>query len=313
MLGILHLAICDPATGRTLGVLFDIFNGERYCTLRLPGAPEFGGSQQVHCASAFTSFGVSISEEGGACSLQSMECGHVPKSKLPAMLRDPSVVPLSMARFNVSVGGTRLSLLRDLIDHPELPIDCAPLVTLARAHKACETIARVLSGLATKQEAQGLPLTDRVAVNAYLAAGNTSQQMHFHNVRVEAMPFPQSEVHGLLGQRVVGPVPPITTDKLAAQNGTLASTEHLSADGSSTIRATVAADGTAPQLQGEGAIEGPYTSYNVRRPPYPVGVPCPAHRPCPSVFQVKYISLHGPGAFPYTRFKCAAPPVESRD
>ena len=267
VLGILHLAICDPTTGRALGVLFDVFNGERYCTLKLPGAPEFGGSQQVQCAPAFTSFGMSISEEGFACSLQSMKCGHVPKSKLPAMLRDPSTVPLSMARFNVSVGGTRLSLLRDLIDHPELPIDCAPLATLARAHKACETIARVLGGLATEQEAQGIPQQDRVAVMAYLTAGNTSQQMHFHNVRVEAMPFPQSEVHGLLGQRAVGPVPPIaTTNKLAARNGSLVSTEQLSADGSTTIRATVAADGTAPPLQGEGAIEGPYTSYNVRRP-----------------------------------------------
>ena len=267
VLGILHVAICDPATGRTLGVLFDVFNGERYCTLRLPGAPEFGGSQQAQCAPALTSFGVSISEEGGTCSLHSMECSLVLKSKLPATLRDPSSVTLSMARFNVSVGGTRLSLLRDLIDHPELPIDCAPLVTLARAHKACETIARVLSGLASEQEVQGIPQRDRVAVMAYLTAGNASQQMHFHNVLIEAMPFPQSEVHGLLGQRAVGPVPPITTHKLAARNGTLTSTEHLSADGSTTIRATVAADGTAPRLQGEGAIEGAYHSYNVRWPP----------------------------------------------
>ena len=85
---------------------------------------------------------------------------------------------------------------------------------------------------------------------AYLTAGSVSQQMHFHNVRVEAMPFPQSEVHGLLGQRMVGPVPPIaTTNKLAARNSSLVSTEQLSTDGGTTIRATVAADGTVPQLQ----------------------------------------------------------------
>ena len=34
---------------------------------------------------------------------------------------------------------------------------------------------------------------------------------------------------------------------------------------------------------------------------------------CPSAFQVKHISLHGAGAFAHTRFKCPAPPVESRD
>jgi len=294
VLGLLHLAICDAATGRTLGVLFDVFSGERHCTLRQPGEPEFGGSKPTDCATALASFGVSISEEGAACLLQFAQCGHVPVSKLQATLRDePSAVQLNMARFNVSVGGTRLSLLRDLIDRPELPIDCGPLARWSRAHKACEVIARSLSGQEVSQELRALSRSDRVAVMAYLTAGNKSQQMHFHNVLVEALPFPQSDVHGLLGQRSVGPVPPIlTANKLAAHDdGSFISTEQLSVDATgTTIRATVAADGTVPLLQGEGAIEGVYTSY-----------------------QVKHISLHGAGAFAYTRFNCPAPPVESRD
>ena len=269
VLGILHLAICDAATGRTLGVTFDVFNGERYCTLRLPGAPELGGSEQVPCASALTSFGVSIEEEGALCSMRSMECGHVLVSKLRATQRkEPSAVPLSMGRFNVSVGGARLSLLRDLVDRPEPPFDCVPLATWARAHKVCKIAERALNpALAVQavQEWRALPPMDRVATMAYLTAGNASQQMHFHNVRVEALPFAQSEVHGLLGQRAVGPVPPIATpNELAALDGSLTSTEQLSADATgTTIRATVAADGKVPQLQGEGAIEGSYRSYQV--------------------------------------------------
>ena len=284
VLGLLHLAICDAATGRTLGVLFDVFSGERHCTLRQPGEPEFGGSKPTDCATALASFGVSISEEGAACLLQFAQCGHVPVSKLQATLRDePSAVQLNMARFNVSVGGTRLSLLRDLIDRPELPIDCGPLARWSRAHTACEVIARSLSGQEVSQELRALSRSDRVAVMAYLTAGNTSQQMHFHNVLVEALPFPQSDVHGLLGQRSVGPVPPIlTANKLAAHDdGSFISTEQLSvAATGTTIRATVAADGTVPLLQGEGAIEGVYTSYQVRQPlsaAPPLAAPAPVH------------------------------------
>ena len=270
VLGTLHLAICDAATGRTLGMFFDVFNGQRYCTVLGPGTPESAGGKPVECASALESFGVTVSEEGAACLLRSMECGHVLVSKLPATLRaEPSAVQLSMGRFNVSVGGTRLSLLRDVIDRPTLPMpkDCATLAEWPRAHKACETAGRV-SGGAAVQEWQALPVKERIAVYAYLTAGNASQQMHFHNLRVEALPFNQSDVHGMLGQRAVGPVPPIaTSNTLAAHDGSLTSTEQLSADGTgTTIRATVAADGTVPHLQGEGAIEGVYTSYEVRRP-----------------------------------------------
>ena len=57
VLGTLHLAICDAATGRTLGMLFDVFSGEHHCTITPPGAP-LGGNVPAPCASALASFGV---------------------------------------------------------------------------------------------------------------------------------------------------------------------------------------------------------------------------------------------------------------
>ena len=271
VLGTLHLAVCDPATGRTLGMLFDVFNGAYHCTITPPGAP-LGGNTPAPCASALASFRVSISEEGAACSLRSMECGHVHASQLPATLRDEASVPMSMRRFNVSVGGARLSLLRDLINRPEPPMSCAPLATWARAHAACDTLARMSvtpSVEAATQEWHALPAPDRLAVLSYLTGGNASQKMHFYNVRIEALPFAQGDVHGLLGQRAVGPVPPITasSELLAALDGSLMSTEQPSTGAGTTIRATVSADGSGPpMLQGEGAIEGSYRSYQVRKP-----------------------------------------------
>ena len=115
------------------------------------------------------------------------------------------------------------------------------------------------------------------------------------------------------------------------------STERPLPGAGTTIRATVAADGAAaaapPMLQGEGAIEGSYRSYKVppdptTTPPYaiqcsggfpppllsrfPPSPPVPASKLHPLPFQVKYVSDHGPGSFAYSRFKCAAPPVEAQ-
>merc|ERR1719272_2574422 len=149
------------------------------------------------------------------------------------------------------------------------------------------------SGGAATQEWLALPSADRLAVLSYLTAGKASQQMHFFNVQIDKLPFAQPDVHGLLGQRAVGPFPPMATtnELLAALDGALMSTEQPSPGAGTTIRATVAADGAAaaPMLQGEGAIEGSYLSY-----------------------KVKYVSDHGPSSFAYSRFKCAAPPVEAQ-
>jgi len=298
VLGTLHLAICDAATGRTLGVLFDVFSGEHHCTITPPGAP-LGGNTPAPCASALASFGVSFSEEGAACLLRKQECGHVLASKLPAAVREEPTVLLGMGRFNISVAGAKLSLLRDLINRPEgvVPTVCAPLAKWPHVLTACDTLARMhaapTSGGAASQEWRALPSADRLAVLSYLTAGNASQQMHFFNVQIDKLPFAQPDVHGLLGQRAVGPLPPMATtnELLAALDGALMSTEQPSPGAGTTIRATVAADGAAaaapPMLQGEGAIEGSYLSY-----------------------KVKYVSDHGPGSFAYSRFKCAAPPVE---
>ena len=174
------------------------------------------------------------------------------------------------------------------------------------------------TGHGAVQAWRALPSPDRLAVLAYLTAGNASQQMHFFNVRTDSMPFAQRDVHGLLGQRAIGPVRPImTTNELrAVLDGSVTSTELLSAGAGTTIRASVTADGAVPQLQGEGAIEGTYRSYQVREPHHHTtslnqSVPDAMHRI--SRCQVKFVSSHGLGAFAYSRFKCAAPPVESRE
>ena len=93
--------------------------------------------------------------------------------------------------------------------------------------------------------------------------------MHFFNVQLDALPFAQASVHGLLGQRAVGIPPPmaLANELLPALDGALMSTEQPSPGAGTTIRAAVAADGappSPPRLQGEGAIEGSYRSYKVK-------------------------------------------------
>ena len=92
-------------------------------------------------------------------------------------------------------------------------MDCAPLVNWPQAHTACKALARMTASPAPSaaEEWRALPSADRLAVLSYLTAGNASQKMHFFNVQVETLPFAQPDVHGLLGQRAVGPYPPMAT------------------------------------------------------------------------------------------------------
>ena len=237
------------------------------------------------------------------------------------------MVRLHMGRLNVSVGGTAsLSLMRDVIDRPQSPlqgrsngtveahgagastrgVDCSPLLQWVRALRACETWHAVVRGDKPLDAWQGLPAEERVATLAYLTGGNASQQMHFHNVRIdELLHADQSDVHGLLGQRSIRPAPmapqegqrPMCSASSAADARSEERSElaelaastimaTMGADGSvggvgTTLRAAVAADG---RHQGEGAIEGTYRDYRVQQ-----------------------IGSHGPDAFAYSRFDCRAP------
>ena len=131
--------------------------------------------------------------------------------------------------------------------------------------------------------------------------------MHFFNVQLDALPFAQASVHGLLGQRAVGIPPPmaLANELLPALDGALMSTEQPSPGAGTTIRATVAADGTVPLLQGEGAIEGSYRSYQARQPSQPLAPPhvpiLPLFCPGPAHFvarpgRVRLHALHLRGA-----------------
>ena len=150
-----------------------------------------------------------------------------------------------------------------------------------------------------------LPAYDRIATLARAASGNRTRQLRFYNTLVEALPFAQRDVHGLLGQRsvspapmrasAVGPSPPLrssvppTPQSLPYQRHPLgplalstAQLQEASAGGSSagTLQVVIGADGAH---QGEGAIEGSYRDY-----------------------QVRYVSSHGPGAHKHSRFVCGA-------
>ena len=118
---------------------------------------------------------------------------------------------------------------------------------------------------------------------------NRSKQLHFHNVQIDSLgPYAQHEVHGLLGQRAISPVPLLVPTELPPVGGVETAASELSkaaatsalsvtaslggaTDGISagtTIRAAVQADGEqhAHWVQGEGAIVGTYVDYKARAP-----------------------------------------------
>ena len=193
-------------------------------------------------------------------------------------------------------------------DTAERSFNCSQLTQWARALRACETWHAVVRGDEPIEAWRGLPAGDRVATLAYLTGGNSSQQMHFHNVRINELLYAaQSDVHGLLGQRSIRPAPMTYEEghrpagsgsnvasapseersELAALAELAASTimAATGADGSvvgvgTTLQAVAAANG---RHQGEGAIEGTYADYRVER-----------------------IGSHGPEAFQHSRFSCPA-------
>ena len=133
------------------------------------------------------------------------------------------------------------------------------------------------------------------------------------------------QVHGLLGQRAISPTPMGGGALRGPQGGILATLAASAASGDArpgdegvgtTLRASVRADGTPahhPHHQGEGAIEGVYTDYQVcvrrvaahgRDASY---IPLhPSHTP---LIQVRRVSAHGRDAFAHSRFECPVAPA----
>ena len=114
VLGTLHIATCNASSGRTVGVLFDVFDGVLKCTLR-------GPLVQAPCAAALAAAGVTVRREVSGCRLATMWCGLILEENLAAIeAEDASFVRVHMDRFNISLaGGARLSVVRDLIDRPD--------------------------------------------------------------------------------------------------------------------------------------------------------------------------------------------------
>ena len=131
VLGTLHLALCAAdGSGRVVGVLFDVFDGKLKCTLqeadaaaqlpRVPGVPTPVVGMPVPCKEALALAGATVTKDPSLCNLAKMECGTVPPefqaAYAAAMHTDDTLVELDVTRYNVSVGGARLSLLRDVIE-----------------------------------------------------------------------------------------------------------------------------------------------------------------------------------------------------
>ena len=74
----------------------------------------------VPCKEALALAGATVTEEPSLCNLAKMECGTIPPEHqagyAEAMHTDDTLVALDLIKYNVSVGGARLSLLRDVID-----------------------------------------------------------------------------------------------------------------------------------------------------------------------------------------------------
>ena len=120
VLGTLHLALCDAPRSRIVGITFDVFNGAIGCTVRSPDeAP--GSSEQAPCANVLPLAGVAVTEEPSMCNLATMECGFVPPelNLTASMETNPALVRVHMVRYNVSVAGANLSLVRDVVDRPD--------------------------------------------------------------------------------------------------------------------------------------------------------------------------------------------------
>jgi len=296
VLGTLHIATCNASSGRTVGVLFDVFDGVLKCTLR-------GPLEQVPCAAALAAAGVTVRREVSGCRLATMECGLILEEDLAAIeAEDASFVRVHMERFNISLAsGARLSFVRDLVDSPDPEVisqfDCSQLKLWPRAARACNVTRAYYRDEAPLAAVQDLGVNDRVASLAvFNAASHGSKRLHFHNIHIHSLaPYTQHEVHGVLGQRAISPAPmtqpPVEQPGGGEGQRTLAALDTttfsaalgLGGGGvgtSTTVRAAVQVDG---RLQGEGAIVGSYRDY-----------------------QVKWVSSHGPGAFAYSRFtKCA--------
>ena len=221
VLGTLHIATCNASSGRTVGVLFDVFDGVLKCTLR-------GPLEQVPCAAALAAAGVTVRREVSGCRLATMWCGLILEENLAAIeASDASFVRVHMERFNISLaGGARLSVVRDLIDRPDpaemaqarlsaplapaahsaphmpgthlppihlppipppllLPpqFDCSRLTKWVRAERACKVARAHMRGEAPLSAWLALGETDRLALFAFFTGGDRSKQLHFHNVR----------------------------------------------------------------------------------------------------------------------------------
>ena len=109
VLGTLHLAACEPDTGRVVGVLFDVFSGELRCT-RSPPSDGGGRTLPTPCVEAMAAAAVTMSEEVAVCFLSSMRCAYTFPTELEA-LKAVDCARLAMPRTKPSLSMPPAQLL----------------------------------------------------------------------------------------------------------------------------------------------------------------------------------------------------------
>ena len=191
--------------------------------------------------------GLSVKEEAYVCDLRSMECTWRPAEEAATLL---PLLPLGHTRLTVRGAGVRLMLTRHAMTDLDGEVDCSRVSAWPAASAACDRLSR---GGHASDDAARLSLLLRSAMDAPV------RRFYFMELGVASLGsmVEQAELHGLLGQRalLVAPaadmLPPPRADEPAA------------------IAIGVGAPGGTHALvgdvgsQGEGAIEGVYTDYEV--------------------------------------------------
>jgi len=191
--------------------------------------------------------GLSVEEEAYVCDLRSMECAWRPAEEAAARL---PLLPLGHTRLAVRGAGVRLMLTRHAMTDLDGEIDCSRVRAWPAASAACD---RLSTGGHALDDAARLSLLLRSAMDAPV------RRFYFMELGVASLGgmAQQAELHGLLGQRALLAAP--AAEMLAPTR----------ADEPTAIAVGVGARGGTHALvggfgsQGEGAIEGVYTDYEI--------------------------------------------------
>jgi len=243
-----------------------------------------GAGHGAEAGSTAANLSYSLEQHWLVCDLSQMSCGwrvhdaSAPLS-LPQFHGGHSRIKLRTA-LGVAITVTRNAMV-DLGEAMEL--DCADYTRWTAAAAACAAVQRAsLRGTANEGNADMPAMGTQEALLLLLGPKlQLEQRFHFMQVELPRLDLPNGSAHGLLGQRALlrpgaehdesgdtaalaaVDMPALHEDKLAGVRSS--QDQRLTAN----VGVGVAAHGKATDVafgtQGEGAIEGVYTDYEVER------------------------------------------------